>query len=75
MIITFHQLTEALTFEKYCKQNDVKVRLIPVPRAISSSCGLSAKLDDIENIKDKLEQEDIEYDEIYLEKNGLYEKI
>lgn len=75
MIITFHQLTEALSFEKYCKQNDVKVRLIPVPRAISSSCGLSAKLDDIENIKDKLEQEDIEYDEIYLEKNGLYEKI
>lgn len=75
MIITFHQLTEALSFEKYCKQNDIKVRLIPVPRAISSSCGLSAKLDDIENIKDKLEQEDIEYDEIYLEKNGLYEKI
>lgn len=75
MIITFHQLTEALSFEKYCKQKDIKVRLIPVPRAISSSCGLSAKLDDIENIKDKLEQEDIEYDEIYLEKNGLYEKI
>lgn len=40
LIITFHTTAEAMRMEKYCKQHRIEGRLIPVPRAISSGCGL-----------------------------------
>lgn len=43
MIVTFHQLTDALAFEGPGKEKDAKLRLIPVPRALSSSCGMCAQ--------------------------------
>lgn len=39
-VITFNSTTDAIAFEKYCKNSGVEGRLIPVPRAISASCGL-----------------------------------
>lgn len=41
LVITFHCTTDAIAMEKSCKAIGAPGRLIPVPRAISASCGLS----------------------------------
>lgn len=76
IIVTFHQLTDALMFEERAKKEDSEFRLIPVPRKISSSCGLSAQTSmDIEKIKEILSSENIESDGIYKEEDGDYLKL
>jgi len=44
-VATFHSVSQALGFEKLLKENNLPVRLIPVPRVISHSCGMAAKLE------------------------------
>lgn len=66
-IATFHTTNQAITFEKVMKDNKVEVKLMPVPRQVSSSCGIAAQIpcelkDQI--IKVCLEQ-NIEIDEIH----------
>ena len=39
-IITFHTTTDAIAFERYCMENDIPGRLIPVPGEISAGCGM-----------------------------------
>lgn len=41
MVITFHTTTEAIALETACTEEGIPGRLIPVPRQISSGCGLS----------------------------------
>lgn len=41
LIITFHTTADAMAMEKACKDANAPGRLIPVPRLISSGCGLS----------------------------------
>ncbi len=43
-VITFHTTTEAMAFERACLAEGVPGRLIPVPREISSSCGLAFRI-------------------------------
>lgn len=43
LIITFATTTQAMAMEKYCGQNGLPGRLIPVPREITAGCGLSWK--------------------------------
>ena len=47
LVVTFHTTSEAMAAEKACKQDGAPGRLIPVPRLISSGCGLAwcAKLE------------------------------
>ena len=40
-IATFDVTTMALMFEKTCRAEGFSVRIIPVPRQISASCGLA----------------------------------
>lgn len=40
-VVTFHTTTDAMGMEKYCKQERVPGRLIPVPKSISAGCGLA----------------------------------
>ena len=40
-IITFHTTSAAMAMEKYCNENSIKGRLIPVPRELSAGCGLA----------------------------------
>lgn len=40
-LLTFYSTSGAMAVERYCKQNGIAGRLIPVPREISASCGLS----------------------------------
>ncbi len=43
-VVTFHITQHALIFESLMKEKDVEVRLMPVPRQVSSSCGTAAKI-------------------------------
>ena len=43
LIITFATTTQAMAVEKYCMENDLPGRIIPVPREITAGCGLSWK--------------------------------
>ncbi|MDR1801949.1 MAG: DUF3343 domain-containing protein [Lachnospiraceae bacterium] len=40
-VVTFHTAADAIATEKACKSNNVAGRIIPVPRELSSGCGLS----------------------------------
>lgn len=43
LIITFATTTQAMAMEKFCSQQNLPGRLIPVPREITAGCGLSWK--------------------------------
>ena len=43
LIITFDTTTQAMAMEKFCTQQNLPGRLIPVPREITAGCGLSWK--------------------------------
>ena len=40
-LVTFHVTSMALLFEKLCRKEGMDVKIIPVPRQISASCGLA----------------------------------
>lgn len=67
IIITFHSTTDAIMFEKYCQNKNIEGRLIPVPRAISASCGLcwSAPENEKERIDIAVSSEMLRISEIY----------
>lgn len=65
-LITFKSVTFAIQFEKEMKKNEIPVKLIPVPRSISSSCGMCGRFED--NFTDKITQ-------ICSENNLLYDNI
>lgn len=63
IVITFHTSTDAMYFEGQAHQAGLKGRLIPVPRAISASCGLAwmSRLDEQEVLEDLLQSPEILY--------------
>jgi len=67
LVVTFHTTADAMAMEKACKEHNVPGRLIPVPRLISSGCGLSwcADLEDREAIKNVLEKVGLKEEEIH----------
>lgn len=67
LIVTFHTTADAMAMEKACKENDAPGRLIPVPRVISSGCGLAwcAELEDREHIKTVLEKVGLKEEEMH----------
>lgn len=40
LIITFHTTADAIRMERECEKRGIHGRLIPVPRTISSGCGM-----------------------------------
>ncbi len=42
---TFYSTNYALKCEKILKKSNVNIKLIPVPRQVSSNCGLAARMD------------------------------
>lgn len=67
IVFTFYSTHLALEFERILQAKDINVKLIPVPRQISSSCGLAGKVleKDISKIKNLCEENDLEYEEVY----------
>lgn len=43
-VVTFDNTQQSLAFEKSMKENNISVKLMPVPRQISSSCGIAARV-------------------------------
>lgn len=82
-LITFHTHYEALvcmrTFEKteLVQNQSIVIKLIPVPREVSSSCGTAVKLKFENDLSfDNKYFDKIEYDEIFkLNENGKFEKV
>lgn len=79
--MTFHSTHHALIFEKELKKRDIEVRLMPVPRQVSSSCGTAAQFpcEIKENILKICKDEYIEIDETFKiekkKKNNLFSKF
>ncbi|MDO9574578.1 MAG: DUF3343 domain-containing protein [Candidatus Contubernalis sp.] len=44
-VATFYSTNYALKCEKNLKKSSVNIKLIPVPRQVSSNCGLAARMD------------------------------
>lgn len=67
LIITFRCTTDAIAMEKSCKATGAPGRLIPVPRSISASCGLSwcAGLNDRANLEKLLQKQELKPEGIY----------
>ena len=51
-LFTFNSTHQAMLMEKVVKENGYGIRLIPIPRNLSASCGLAARVavDDFEAV-------------------------
>ncbi|HYE83701.1 MAG TPA: DUF3343 domain-containing protein [Clostridia bacterium] len=60
-IAVFDSTHYALKFEKVIRDNGFKINIMPVPREITASCGISAKLevDEIEEIMTLAAEEEL----------------
>lgn len=67
LIITFHTTAAAIEMEKLCRAEGLPGRLIPVPRAISASCGMAwcAPVESRAQAEALIEREKIESDEVH----------
>ena len=43
IVLSFAKTTDAMAVEKYCLENKLPGRLIPIPREITAGCGLAWK--------------------------------
>jgi hypothetical protein len=66
-VVIFYSTSAAIRTESLAKKQQIEVKLIPVPRHLSSDCGicLSFYTDDLGKIKDILSKNNIEFDAIY----------
>lgn len=66
-IITFKSVMYAMQFEKLMKSNNIEFKLIPVPRSISSSCGMCGKFNNEmrDIILDLCDKNNISYDTVH----------
>jgi len=61
VFILFHTIHDVLRMEKILKKEGVTHELVPVPRNLSSDCGMCVRLDDdIEKIRGYLDSFEIE---------------
>ena len=65
-VFTFNSTTDAIAFERACKNNDIPGRLIPVPRAISAGCGIAwcSPMEEKDKVPAALEQLGIEAEDM-----------
>ena len=73
-VITFYSTHLALRFEKLLSDNNSDVKIIPVPREISASCGLAGRFlkEDSEKVVLLCKESKIEYEYIYSFENNKY---
>jgi len=66
-VVIFYSTSAALRAESLAKRGKLMVKLIPVPRNLSSDCGTCLRFNnkDKQKIKEILVENKIEYDDIY----------
>jgi hypothetical protein len=67
-VVTFPSVHHAIKLEAKLKGQGFPLRLVPVPREISSSCGVAAKVKDtnVDDIKALIAKNGLEFDAIYI---------
>lgn len=70
-LATFDTTHMALSFEKSCRKAGYNVKIIPVPRSISVSCGFACSYDcdDVNKIKSIVKGNSIEVAEYHIMKD------
>lgn len=65
--ITFKSVSYAMKFESAIKKQDINIKMIPVPRSISSSCGFCVRfnLEILDKIMEEININKMEYEKIY----------
>lgn len=66
-IATFDTTHMAILFEKSCKKDGLSVKIVPVPREISASCGLACRfsLRDESRVRELVSENSIEVLQYY----------
>ena len=66
-VVIFYSTSAAIRAESLAKKVNLKVKLIPVPRNLSSDCGICLQFnnEDKQSIKEILVERKIEYDDIH----------
>lgn len=41
LVLTFYTTADAMAMERLCRKNDIPGRLMPVPRELTSDCGIA----------------------------------
>ena len=67
LVVTFRTTADAMGMEKFCRDEGLPGRLIPVPRSISAGCGLSwcAETGDEPVLKQAMEERRLEPEGIF----------
>lgn len=65
--MTFKSVSYAMKVEAALKKQDLEFKIIPVPRSISSSCGLCVRFlsKDLETLKKMVSENNLQYENIY----------
>lgn len=66
-VVLFYSTSAAIRAERLSQKAGLKVKLIPVPRHLSSDCGICLRFEnkDVEEIRAILGKGDVEYDSIH----------
>ena len=73
-VLIFNSVHKVMSVEKALKQAGVDIKVMPVPRKLSSDCGLaiSFNLDEYERISELLDETGITAEEAYRLDGGEY---
>lgn len=66
-VVLFHSTQAAIRAEKILKESKIKIKLIPVPRHLSSDCGICLRFefDNISAVKSALKSKNVQTAGIY----------
>ncbi len=71
-IAVFFTHSGAIKFNRKCKANGIECELMPVPRELSSNCGIGAKFKFHQDIMDMVDQE---VEKIFIIEDGKYKLV
>jgi len=66
-VVIFYSTSAAIRAESLAQKANLKIKLIPIPRHLSSDCGICLQFnnEDKQSIKEILKKNKIEYENIY----------
>lgn len=76
-LATFQTTHNALHAEKILDDTGIPFIVVPTPREVSSGCGLAIRFfgQHLDDIKNKFQQTDVTYSNIYEVDNGSFKRI
>ena len=66
-IATFRSTSMAIMFERVCRKEGIRSKIVPVPRSLSVSCGMACEFpcETMESIKQICETKKVEVDSFH----------